>query len=75
MEPSGNFEAVKDIGNVILEIPGRPGETVYLRDLARITRAYVDPPKSPALFNGKPAIVLSVQMADQFDSFPVRQRP
>ena len=69
VEPTGNFNSVVDIGNVIIEIPDRPGETVYLRDLAKITRAYVDPPKSPALFNGKPAVVLSVQMADKYDSF------
>ena len=69
VEPSGNFETVDEIGQVTIAVPDRPGQVVYLRDLAKIERAYVDPPKSPAFFNGDPAIVISVQMADQYDSF------
>jgi len=69
VEPSGNFEAVEDIRQVPIALPEGRGQVAYLRDLATITRAYVDPPKSPAFFNGRPAIVLSVQMVDQYDSF------
>ncbi len=68
VEPSGNFESLDDIGQVTIELPNEEGQVVYLRDLATIERAYVDPPRSPVFFNGKPAIVLSVQMVDQFDS-------
>ncbi len=69
VEPSGNFETVDEIGQVTIAVPDRPGQVVYMRDLATITRAYVDPPKSPAFFNGDPAIVISLQMAEQYDSF------
>ncbi len=69
VEPSGNFESLEDIGQVIIAIPDQPGQVVYLRDLAEIKRAYVDPPKSPAYFNGKPAVIVSVQMTAQFDAF------
>ena len=69
VEPSGNFESVADIGEVTIAIPDQQGQVVYLRDLAEITRAYVDPPKSPVYFNGEPAVVLSVQMVEKYDSF------
>ena len=68
VEPTGNFDDLEDIGQVTVEVPDKPGQVVYLRDLAKITRAYVDPPKNPAYFNGKPAIVISVQMVDKYDS-------
>ncbi len=69
VEPSGNFESVADIGEVTVAIPDQQGQVVYLRDLAEITRAYVDPPKSPVYFNGERAVVLSVQMVEKYESF------
>ncbi|MBB4304896.1 multidrug efflux pump subunit AcrB [Rhodobium orientis] len=69
VEPTGNFESIDDIRNVPIEIPNDPGRLVYLRDIATITRDYADPPEAPAFFNGRPAVVLSVQMVEQFDSF------
>ncbi len=68
IEPTGNFEAVSEIGAVPIELPNDTGQVVYLRDFATISRSYVDPPKAPAFFNGKPAIVLGVSMVDQFDA-------
>ncbi len=69
IETTGNFETLDDIGQVTIQIPDKPGQVVYVRDIATIRRAYVDPPKSPAYFNGKPAIIVSVQMVDKYDSF------
>ena len=68
VEPTGNFDSLDDIGQVTVEIPDKPGQVIYLRDFAKITRDYVDPPKNPAYFNGKPAIVIGVQMVDKYDS-------
>lgn len=68
VEPTGNFNSLDDIGQVTVEIPDKPGQVIYLRDFAVIRRDYVDPPKNPAFFNGKPAIVVGVQMVDKFDS-------
>ncbi len=68
IEPTGNFDSLDDIGQVTVEIPDRPGQVIYLRDFATIRRDYVDPPKNPAFYNGKPAIVIGVQMVDKFDS-------
>ncbi len=69
IEPTGNFENLDDISDLQISIPGRAGQVAYLKDIAKISRGYADPPKAPVFYNGKPAIVLSVSMVDQFDSF------
>ncbi len=68
IEPSGNFESIDDIGAVPIELPDQDGQVTYLRDIADITRAYADPPKAPAFYNGVPAVVLGISMIDQFDA-------
>ncbi|MGI9333329.1 MAG: efflux RND transporter permease subunit [Gammaproteobacteria bacterium] len=60
IEPSGDFRSVDEIRNVAIETDD--GKLVYLQDLASIRRAYVEPPQSPAYYNGEPAIVLGVSM-------------
>ena len=68
VEPTGNFESVADIGNVAIEVPDLDGQLVYLKDLATIRREYADPPEHPILVNGEPAVVLGIQMVEQFDA-------
>ena len=60
VEPSGNFRSVEEIRN--LPIATDDGGILYLRDVAKVRRAYADPPDSPAFFNGAPAIVFGVSM-------------
>ncbi len=60
IEPSGDFQSLEEIRNMTIATP--EGGLVYLRDLAQIRRDYVDPPDSPAYYNGKPAIVLGISM-------------
>lgn len=60
IEPSGDFQSVDDIRNLAIATPD--GGIVYLRDLAQVRRDYVDPPQSPALYNGRQAIVLGLSM-------------
>lgn len=69
VEPTGNFENLEQLENLQIKIPDKTGQVAYLKDIATISRGFADPPKSPAFFNGKKAIVLSVSMIDQFDSF------
>ncbi len=68
IEPSGNFRDLDDIANLAIDIPSQDGQIAYMRDFARIRRGFQDPPKSPAYFNGAPAVVLGISMVDQFDS-------
>ena len=61
VEPSGNFRSVEDIERVQIAIPGTE-QTVALKDLLEVERAYIDPAKDIAYFNGHKAIVISVSI-------------
>ena len=61
LEPTGNFESVTDLRRTVVSLPGRP-ETVFLDDLAGISRGYVDPPSSRVFASGAPALALGIAM-------------
>ncbi|MCG8542625.1 MAG: efflux RND transporter permease subunit [Alphaproteobacteria bacterium] len=61
VEPTGNFRSIEDIAETVIRLPDRDG-VAYLRDVVTIRRAYLDPPESAALFNGKPAIIVAISM-------------
>jgi len=61
--PSGDFQNVGEIENLPIEIPGTE-RVVYLRDVASVTRGYVDPPESPFYYDGQPGILLGITMVD-----------
>ena len=63
VEPTGDFDTISDIEDVIIPIPGTQRVTP-LRDLAKVSRGYVDPPNQPVYYNGRPAIVLSVSVLE-----------
>lgn len=67
IEPSGNFESVREIEDLIFRIP-QTGQFIQLRDFATVRRGYVYPPQDPVYFNGKPAIVISVSTLDGINS-------
>jgi multidrug efflux pump subunit AcrB len=60
LEPSGDFRSVEAIGDVPVRTPS--GSVVYVRDIVSVERGYVDPPRKPVLFNGRPAVVLALSM-------------
>jgi multidrug efflux pump subunit AcrB len=60
IEPSGTFQSVDDIGDLlILQSDGTPSK-VRIRDIAHIRRGYVDPPTTILRYNGHPAIGLGI---------------
>jgi len=61
IEPTGNFESVEAIRETLIRLPGS-GDIIQLRDVARVTRGYQDPPDQLAYYNGEPAIVFAVAM-------------
>jgi multidrug efflux pump subunit AcrB len=63
IQPSGDFDSVSEIEDVIITIPGTE-RVAPLRDLAEVTRGYIDPPNQPVYYNGRPAIVLSVSILE-----------
>lgn len=67
IEPSGNFESVEEIQNMVL-FERDSGQSVYLRDLIDLERSYEDPFKTPVFFNNEPAIIIAASMADEIKS-------
>ena len=61
VEPSGDFERVQDIEQVVIRIPATQ-HVAYLTDILTVRRAYVDPPEQLVYFNGQPAIGIAVSM-------------
>lgn len=62
IEPTGEIGSVQEVGETLITTPG--GTTVYLRDIATITRTLQDPPGERAYFNAERAIVISVAMLE-----------
>ena len=61
LEPTGNFESVRDVSRTLVSLPGGRG-VVYLGDIARVYRGYIDPPASLVSASGVPALALGVSM-------------
>lgn len=64
IEATAGFDSVEDIGDVLLLSGDAAGSKLRLKDIATITRGYVDPPQSIARFNGHPAIVLGISTVE-----------
>jgi len=63
VEPTGSYTSVPDIGSTVIYLP-KSKQVAYLRDVAVIRRATVDPPNQLAYFNGQPAIVIAISMIE-----------
>ncbi len=68
LAPTGTFASVDEIGDLVVRgnptdpmTVGTPStDLVRLRDVATISRGYLDPPLTMMRFNGKPAIGLAI---------------
>ena len=67
VEPTGNFESVDEIRNVVFRIPGT-NRVMRLGEILTVRRDYADPPESPSFFNDRPAIILSVSTIEGTDN-------
>jgi len=65
LEPTGNFESIEDLGRTVVRVPG--GGTVYLSDIATITRAYIEPRESLTRYQGQEALVLAISLSEGGD--------
>jgi multidrug efflux pump len=63
LEPTGNFNSIEDIENTVIAVPGKR-DLFYLKDLATISRGYVDPASSKFTSSGTPALCLGLSMKD-----------
>ncbi|MBX2861657.1 MAG: efflux RND transporter permease subunit [Vampirovibrio sp.] len=62
IEASGEYQDVEAIKNTTLASPGS-SESIYLKDIAKVTRGYADPPNTMVRHNGQKAILMAVSMA------------
>ena len=53
--PHPEFQSIEDIQRSVLRLPS--GELVFLGDIARVERGYVDPPEGMSRATGQPALV------------------
>ncbi len=60
IEPTGEFKSVEEIGELLILQDDATGSKLYLKDVASITRGYVDPPNKILHYNGRPAIGLGI---------------
>lgn len=66
LEANGDLGSVEEIGNILTKVQGLSG-FVRLKDLMTVRRGYVEPKEKPVYFNGRPAVVASIEMADTED--------
>ena len=66
LEANGDLSSVDEIRGVLTKVSGLSGY-VRLSDLVDVRQGYVDPKETPVFFNGKPAIVLAVEMSETAD--------
>ena len=62
IEPTGNFDNVEDIKNTIIR--SDDGQSLYLRDIAKVWRGYKDPEEQIIKVDGKIALSLSVSLKE-----------
>lgn len=63
LEPSGNFESIEEIGETLLRLP-ETNQLFQLRDVATLSRGYVDPPEELVSINGAPGIAIAIAMRE-----------
>ncbi len=60
--PTGEFQSVSEIGNLLISSEGPNKKLVYLSDIATIKRAYSEIPDKMIYFNGQPALTIGISM-------------
>jgi multidrug efflux pump subunit AcrB len=64
IDPTGSSQSVESLGEIIIRQArsGPDGESplIFLRDIATITRDYIDPPQALLRYDGEPAIGLTI---------------
>jgi multidrug efflux pump subunit AcrB len=73
LETLGSFRSIEEIGDVLITVAGTQA-AIPLRDIASIRKAYVEPIRNPAYYNGHQAIVLSVFLFKGVDAVEFGER-
>ncbi len=66
LEANGDLKSVGEIGDLLTKIQGQAG-FVRLKDLMTVRRGYQSPKDKPVYYNGRPAVIVSIEMNDSED--------
>jgi multidrug efflux pump subunit AcrB len=70
LEATGDFKHVDEIQSLLTKVRGLD-QFVQLSDIVSVRRGYVDPPQVQTIFNGRPVIVVAIEMQTGFDILDV----
>ncbi|WP_339673785.1 efflux RND transporter permease subunit [Dasania marina] len=70
LEATGEFKSVAEIEALLTKVGGLD-RFVRLADIVSVRRGYADPPQIQAFYNGRPVIVVAVEMQTGFDILDV----
>ncbi len=63
LEPTGNFNSVEDLKRTLIPV-GNAGQLIYLEDIARVEKGYIEPSRQLIRVNGKSAISLHINLKE-----------
>ncbi len=64
INPTGEFTTVEEIGELLILQADGSASKLRLKDIATVTRGYVDPPETIIRYNGKPAIAIGISTTE-----------
>ncbi|MEM6720681.1 MAG: efflux RND transporter permease subunit [Bacteroidota bacterium] len=64
LEPTGNFNSVKEIREMLIPVGTNGTQLVKLGDITTIKKGYIDPPTQKVRLNGKDAVSLHVNLKE-----------
>ncbi len=73
LEATGDFKSVAEIENMLTR-PSGSDDFIRLKDLLTVRRGFVSPPENRTYYNGRPALVVGVQMQPGYDIADVGER-
>lgn len=62
LEPTGNFNSVEDIREMLVPVGTNGSQLVKLGDITKIRKGYIDPPTQKVRINGKDAVSIHVNL-------------
>jgi len=64
LEPTGNFNSLDDIKEILIPVGSSGTQLVALGDITTVSRGYIDPPKQKVRVNGRDAISLHINLKE-----------
>jgi len=64
LEPTGNFNSIEDIQNMLIPVGLNGSQLVKLGDITTIKKSYIDPPSQKVRLNGKDAVSIHVNLKE-----------